>query len=119
MKLDELLEKPQNPSAQKEPTLAQYQELVHTLRQPNTQLQQEKIQLGILNWVIRFENRLAFGQYPFFTTSLVVFLSHSDVLPNWNYPCFCAFPKTVSNLGKSPKTSSFLGKTPKTQKRES
>ena len=45
MKLDELLEKPQNPSAQKEPTLAQYQELVHTLRQSNTQLQQEKTQL--------------------------------------------------------------------------
>lgn len=45
MKLEELLEKPQNPPAQKEPTLAQYQELVNTLRQSNTQLQQEKIQL--------------------------------------------------------------------------
>ena len=46
MKLDELLEKPQNPPAQKEPTLAQYQELVHTLRQSNAQLQQEKKQLS-------------------------------------------------------------------------
>lgn len=45
MKLEELLEKPQNPSAQKEPTLAQYQELVNTLRQSNAQLQQEKTQL--------------------------------------------------------------------------
>ena len=45
MKLEELLEKPQNPSAQKEPTFAQYQELVNTLRQSNAQLQQEKTQL--------------------------------------------------------------------------
>ena len=45
MKLEELLEKPQNPPAQKEPTLAQYRELVHTLRQSNDQLQQEKTQL--------------------------------------------------------------------------
>ena len=46
MKLEELLEKPQNPPAQKEPTLAQYQELVNTLRQSNDQLQQEKKQLS-------------------------------------------------------------------------
>ena len=45
MKLEELLEKPQNPPAQKEPTLAQYRELVHTLRQSNALLQQEKTQL--------------------------------------------------------------------------
>lgn len=45
MKLEELLEKPQNPPAQKEPTLAQYRELMLTLRQSNDQLQQEKTQL--------------------------------------------------------------------------
>ena len=46
MKLEELLEKPQNPPAQKEPTLAQYQELVNTLRQSNDQLQQEITKLS-------------------------------------------------------------------------
>ena len=45
MKLEELLEKPQNPPTQKEPTLAQYRELMLTLRQSNDQLQQEKTQL--------------------------------------------------------------------------
>ena len=46
MKLEELLEKSQKPPAQKEPTLAQYQELVHTLRQSNAQLQQEITKLS-------------------------------------------------------------------------
>lgn len=46
MKLEELLEKPQEPPAQKEPTLAQYRELVLTLRQSIDKLQQEKTQLS-------------------------------------------------------------------------
>ena len=41
MNLNELLEKAQKPPAQKEPTLAQYRELMQTLRQSNDQLQQE------------------------------------------------------------------------------
>lgn len=45
MKLEELLEKPQKPPAQKEPTLAQYRELVLTLRQSIDKLQQEKAKL--------------------------------------------------------------------------
>lgn len=45
MNLNELLEKAQKPPAQKEPTLAQYRELMQTLRQSNDQLQQEKTKL--------------------------------------------------------------------------
>lgn len=45
MKLEELLEKSQKPPAQKEPTLAQYRELMLTLRQSIDQLQQEKAEL--------------------------------------------------------------------------
>lgn len=45
MTLNDSLEKAQKPLAQKEPTLAQYRELVQTLRQSNEQLQQEKTQL--------------------------------------------------------------------------
>lgn len=46
MNLDELLEKAQKPPAQKEPTLAQYRELVLTLRQSNDKLKQEKAELS-------------------------------------------------------------------------
>lgn len=46
MKLEELLEKPQKPPAQKEPTLAQYRELMLTLRQSIDKLQQEKAKLA-------------------------------------------------------------------------
>ena len=38
----------------------------------NIRIGLQNVGIGILNWVIRFENCLAFGQYPFLTMSLLM-----------------------------------------------
>ena len=76
----------------------------------NIRIGLQNVGIGVLNWVIRFENRFAFGQYPFLTTSFVVFLSHNDVLPNWNDPCFCVSQKRFQIWGNPQKWVHFWEK---------